>query len=315
MVTKHQIYTAIKKLQLPEHYSFIKKRLKSCYTFLYNEVHEDSDYYQNATMFINEIFIGKKMSSSKNNTKKKLFENYLCFGIYHSNEIESFLATECLENFCKCDIKEILDVFDFLNMKHLYFPKTNLQKKNIFFSDEEIEKMFDLYLITTLAQIFCFIEFCDKIAKISIKIATIYFNEPQMHGLLLRDLLMQNTESGLLHPYLNEKGIKRSEKDILEKLLEKIYGKLSHMFQFIMDNTFDEQFRKNLNNDMNIILGHTDTKSDEISNDTVDYLKKTIISRPILYFMVWLIKKTSYQNKDEIKLPIVNIPDYIEIEI
>jgi len=248
----------------------------------------------------------------KNNIMDKIFTKPINhFKIYHENEIRSFYAVDYIEEFCDNSLKNILNAFDFLNGIHIYDEvKSN---SVLFFSREQIIKIFNIHLVMILAKIFCMFSECQKISSecddstLLLTERNSYINYIRHSNLAEKNFVAKKiTGSNIKKKHLSKKN--------LSKIIVPAYNYFVDPFNIFFSKN-DEELKKYIkeNNDLIIIF------SKILRNDTINRKKifDEYISEKNLFFLTRLIDQIENKQPNRISLQLqhVDMPKYLVIEI
>jgi hypothetical protein len=160
--SENDIKIMLRNCGLDDKYPLLRTNIDLCITTFVTEFKPSSDYQTFPVEFM--IFISRYRRNFYGNISWTEFIDKICVGafykfkVYHEHNINDFIITNFVTNFCSKNINDILEIFDDLNMKH----NISIENKNNPEINDNLVKMFNCHLLMMLGNIFARFNFCIK---------------------------------------------------------------------------------------------------------------------------------------------------------
>ncbi|XWV25926.1 putative orfan [Tupanvirus soda lake] len=310
-----EIVTAFKKLKLDVIHLIFRKRMFTCAKILYNYIDYSTTMYGYFVKeFIDKSCKTKYTSYSREDAIKEILsQTSPCIKIYYENDVNSFVATKFLTDFCKTDIENIMKAFSFVNgIKHF---KTYEYNAYCVFETKEVKKIFDMILIMLLGKIFCMISVCQKIAieeKIYFKttLKNMRFLTIELEKFICKFGVRDIKEEELKH-------FSESKKKIFMNVYNKYKEKLELLF--VDEEKTRADFKNNPeifailcdNNKLNAIAKDKNYEKTRMTN-----IYGSLFSLKNFFYIMHLQESNGcHEQIPDLKIKIHNIEAYVAIEI
>lgn len=247
-------------------------------------------------------------------SKEKFFQNVEpCFEIYHRHNIHFFWATGFLVNYCKQDLFTILEAFKYLHGTCYieYYDLEISEDSNFILTYEELEKIFDIHLIVSLAKIFSIFAHIERVVTESGNAFTRTTDFDSISGTLVMfkmemgNYYDENPKAGFKVYYRKSAALKRSV-----MFSWKFYHKCLNSFFSMNDSTMDDYIKNNP--EIYLVLGQK--KKNSIIN------RKTVIKRFFVeenfFYLCNLLSEDTVTNMGELVIDTVTFDtDRLTIEL